>query len=590
MSYIGALLVVGLTACGAPADDTPTAGTPADESPPVIHVNSAPGGGSTAAPMAADSSAESSKMMPGFITYVYDGEIVDLTSPAAAWFFPPDTSPSAEQMSALAKALGVEGDVRALSADMGNGWMVGPDDYSKPTVNIGADAMHGWWYNPGADKSMSTRPCELYPPGDPAGDFDTPVAPDTPVVDAPMIDEAPKSVVEGSSGAPIEPGVAVDPGMPTPVCAEPEPPTNVPDAESAEAKARELFAGLGVDAGSYEYDTYADEWGANVTGYLVLEGMRTPLTISVGYGAEGAVTWASGFLATPQRGADYPRIGIEAAVDRLNEQSASWMTYDTPVMRDSGVVTDDATAPASGSGSGSASGSASAVALAEPAVAPPSPATGASTGGSTGSATPVTDVAPPVEELPVPGGEPLIDPVEGVCLDDTGAECVPAEPITIDPITVTLTNAHPSLEMLWASDDTVWLLPGYAFDAVDGGVYSVIAVEDQYIEVADPEVLPSPVPLPPDAPATTDPAVGLAAECPPLVPPTTTIEPVIDEDGSEWIGLCLNDAETVAKAMGYQLRVVRIDGVDQAVTADYSDSRFNVAIIDGKVTETVSRG
>ena len=76
---------------------------------------------------------------------------------------------------------------------------------------------------------------------------------------------------------------------------------------------------------AYEFETYADEWGANVTAYLLLDGMRTSMTVSVGFGAEGAITWASGFLGTAERGADYPRIGIEAAVQRLNDQSSSWM-------------------------------------------------------------------------------------------------------------------------------------------------------------------------------------------------------------------------------------------------------------------------
>ena len=86
---------------------------------------------------------------------------------------------------------------------------------------------------------------------------------------------------------------------------------------------------------------------------------------------------------------------------------------------------------------------------------------------------------------------PMVDPIDGVCLDDTGTECSPA-PIDIEPITITLTNARPSLEQLWASDDTVWLLPGYAFDSPDGGLYSVLAVEDQYIEVTPAVEVPAP--------------------------------------------------------------------------------------------------
>jgi hypothetical protein len=38
------------------------------------------------------------------------------------------------------------------------------------------------------------------------------------------------------------------------------------------------------------------------------------------------------------------------------------------------------------------------------------------------------------------------------------------------------------------------------------------------------------------------------------------------------------------------VRVVRQDGVDLAVTADFSESRINVAIDNGAVTEVISIG
>ena len=79
---------------------------------------------------------------------------------------------------------------------------------------------------------------------------------------------------------------------------------------------------MGIAVDSYDFETYADEWSANVTGYLTLEGVRTTVAISAGFGAEGALTWANGFLAAPERGADYPRIGVAAAVERLNEQQS----------------------------------------------------------------------------------------------------------------------------------------------------------------------------------------------------------------------------------------------------------------------------
>ena len=108
-----------------------------------------------------------------------------------------------------------------------------------------------------------------------------------------------------------------------PMPCEVDPPEGVPTKDEAEAKTRELLTSLGLDPASYQFETWADDWSANVTGYLVLDGVRTNLAVSAGYGGEGALVWASGFLATPQRGVDYPRIGVEAAVQRLNDQQGN---------------------------------------------------------------------------------------------------------------------------------------------------------------------------------------------------------------------------------------------------------------------------
>ena len=56
------------------------------------------------------------------------------------------------------------------------------------------------------------------------------------------------------------------------------------------------------------------------------------------------------------------------------------------------------------------------------------------------------------------------------------------------------------------------------------------------------------------------------------------------------VGLPQDEAAKVAESNGWVMRVVRIDGVDQPVTADYSDGRFNVATVDDVVTEVVSQG
>jgi hypothetical protein len=191
------------------------------------------------------------------------------------------------------------------------------------------------------------------------------------------------------------------------------------------------------------------------------------------------------------------------------------------------------------------------------------------------AATSEVAVDPAVSEPAVDPTAPVLDSDEGVCLDDTGTECAP---ISVDPITVTLSNPRPSLEQLWASDDTVWLLPGYAFDSADGGIYSVLAVEDKYIEVTQPTEVAVPAT---DLPVV-DPGVDPAG-------PAPTANAIGDVE-SQIIGLPVDDAIKVGEGLGWTVRVVRVDGVDQAATADSSHTRVNVATVDGAVTEVISQG
>ena len=96
---------------------------------------------------------------------------------------------------------------------------------------------------------------------------------------------------------------------------------------------------------------------------------------------------------------------------------------------------------------------------------------------------------------------------------DVAVDCAPVDA----SVTVTLTNAKPSLEQLWAQDGTIWLMPGYSFDSSDGGTYSVIAVEDIYIQT-EPDV--STLDTKPAVPPVTDPVTSIVVE-PGQVPATT---------------------------------------------------------------------
>ena len=51
--------------------------------------------------------------------------------------------------------------------------------------------------------------------------------------------------------------------------------------------------------------------------WLLLDGQRVGMAWSVAYGAEGALTYASGLLARPERTAEFPE-ALEAALDDVN--------------------------------------------------------------------------------------------------------------------------------------------------------------------------------------------------------------------------------------------------------------------------------
>ena len=183
----------------------------------------------------------------------------------------------------------------------------------------------------------------------------------------------------------------------------------------------------GYDVGSYQFEEpYADEWGASVNASLLLEGMKAPIMLSVGFGENGAVTYASGSLAEPQRGDDYPTIGAAAGLERLKTQQNQYVGLDS-------ISTKSATADVSVGGSSSGV-AASGGATVEPAVAP--------------------DVVPCEPEA-------------------ADADC--GVPVASDPVTVTLNSVKADL-IQWAADNTIRLLPA-TFGSADG-VYTVIAVDD----------------------------------------------------------------------------------------------------------------
>jgi len=567
LSFVaGACGSEGSPAGGAGASTTVGETSSTTLAPQVIVVSGSPNGGGSAVPAAAGAADEAmdSKMIAALIHYTYEGAVPDLTGPAPSWSFPTGAVVDEADVAAVAAALGVAGEPVAVPEDEGGGWRVGPADYSGPVVTFGTDALQSWWYNaPIAPR----EDCAYYPPGDPMGDPET--------ADLPSCDEVP-------------------------------PPEGVPDEATAEALAEELFAAVGMDPARYELETYADEWSAGVTAYLVVDGMKTWATASVGFGGDAELTWASGFLAEPVRAADYERIGVEAVVERLNEQSASWWGGDGVLMdgmSDAGAArTDDGVA---------------AEVAADEMPAAPIDSTGTDVVGPTGTdvAVPDTEVVPPDASTPV-----VIDPAPvdsgPVITEPEVTEPEMTEPETIE---ITLSDATPSLEMIYAADGTIWLVPGYRFATSDGYEITAPAVADEYLQYDDAVPMPVDAPMPVEEPIPVD--ISLPGEISiPIVPtegngaapsagsgdgssgsaaplcaglPTAITEPPLGMAVADIIvGMCVDDARAFIE--GYQegaaLRVVREDGEDLAVTADFDELRVNVAVEGGVITEVISLG
>ncbi len=563
-----AAIVLGLSACGsantASSSDS-TAGTIATggttiadpATPHVIHLGAGRWAPSTAGgPMSAES-ADSKMMAVRNITYVFDGTFPTLSESAPSWQLPAGFTPDAARIAAMAAALGVEGTARKLPAEQGGGWMFGPEDYSTATFSVSVDSLGSWWFSPAPTVSATTDGC-AYGQGD-VIDTTVAVAEGDTLNTVAGLDSDAVSTEAAPANGEATPAVAIPPEC----IVDPSPPVGVPDEAAAMTSTKALLTSLGYDPGSYDYEFYGDEWSANVTAYLRLGGQRSQLSVSVGFGAEGAITWASGSLATPVQGDDYPLAGVQVGLDRLADQASQWMSYGGP---GSVLRTESASAESSGE-----------VAPADPVVAP----------ADTTIIEPSTDVA---------ATEPAVAPSDTVVAQPCGA-AVDCAPIDAEPVTIHLTDVRLDSTMIWDEDGTTWLLPAYTFSDADGGTYSIIAVADEYLDVPAPVAVPLPDTLTPDTIIVDDAgtvetipgdtgsgATGSGCTTPDMTP--------VDQAAVETalVGLDEDAANAAATVNGWTMRVTERDGQSLPATADFQPSRANVAVSAGVVTAVQSIG
>ena len=464
LALVAIVFAFGIAACGDPASTTPLA-----KQPKVIQLAGSQGGATTerapAAAVPAGGVAADSKMAIAPTNFVYDGQLPALDGNASSWFFAGGQQPDPQRIAKLAASLGVQGDVRSLPQDQGGGWAVGPEDYSGPVLTVGADGMLSWWLSSG--QTAATSGCAIAAgtvapdAGSSAGAGPAVVAP--PAETAPPVETPPPA--NAATPVPVQPPVAD--------CPVPQPPPGVPTKDEALAKAKQLFASWGYDVNSYQFDDpYADEWNASVNASLLVGGMKAPITLSVGFGGNGVVTYAAGTLAVPQQGSDYPTVGAAKGLERLKTQQFQYLGIGGGgggVMK---AATDQVAPQTAVAGT----------AVATPAVGAPGVAT-------------VAPVCLP--DAP----KPTTDSTAPVDANATTPAIVNCGPVNPEPMTVTLNSVKRDLTMVWDTDGTIWLLPAYTFGSADGGAYTVIAVADSFIQPPATE------------PATTEPAQE----------PTTTI-------------------------------------------------------------------
>lgn len=478
---LAAVLVLG--ACGAADDDgapEPPAAQPDEGSelraPTPIEFTSGGAGssGDRVATGASESAIAADDMMiaPYFaIDYVL-GEGLVAPTDDTGYVFEASGPATVEEVSALAAALGVEGEPELVDDGYAGSWRVGPEDGTAPSLWVSSDAQRLWNYS--SAWALQTDQAR--------------------VACAVSVDSDGNETVED--------------------CPEPEPPANVPTAEQAEARAADLLSALGVDPATVTFDTYADGWFASVTASDSSDLRNTVLGWGFGFGAEGVLQYASGSLATPQPVGPYPLVDVETAFRRLQDQTFGGFR--------GGPATDTP-----------------AIAVAE---------------------------EPPAEPDVMESGEPAMEPLP-----------VDGELPEPEAITVTLTSMEADLWWAWDVDGNVWLLPAYRFIGDDGGWYTVPAVTDEFlIQVDPPVVIDEPIPVEPDD------GIGDGAE--PLPLPAVPAEEL-----AGLVGMSVDEVAAKAESGGWTVRVVERDGEDLPVTADFSETRLNLAVVTVDGVEQVVR-
>lgn len=436
---------------------------------------------SAAGTMAAPETAD---MRMAWVTYVAGEGLPELGGEGPAYRL--GGTVDEDRVRALAAALGLDGELRQEDGY----WHLEGDDAVLEVYEGGS-----WWFSiqryeiQPAEGGGGAPGCEPGPNVD-CGivEPDAADAPPTTIAGSSAGAGASCTTAEAADGTKVEECVATDEPcppdgdcpVPLPAPVEPTPPADLPSEDDAREIALDLLreTGMDVDDAKVTVDGPYDAWYVNVE--PTIDGLPVSgLFSSVSVGSKGAITNASGNLATAELIGDYPLIDTRAAIDRLNEQQGSWFAYGP-----------DAPLGAPGTAS-----SRPAVAIAEDA------AVGGCAEQPDGSeACSFEDVGQPIDCV-----EPAPLPPEG---DDVAttivSDCSYPEP---EPIEITLHDAERVLVWLPSFDGSAdsYLLSGYRFSGDDGAVVEVAAIADESLAPTT-TVPPTETTIPPDEPTTADPS------------------------------------------------------------------------------------
>lgn len=486
---------------------------------PVLRVGTGSGAPEGLANVSADAALSGEKAMyvPANWEFVVRGDLPALDSDAIAYVFPQGSEPISAQLNSLLDAFGMEGSFTKTTTDAGTEyewttWSVGPNDGSGPSITVSDDGLLSWWYSEGWQEMAVGRPA--------------------PEPDTATSDSTSDSSSDSSGGSSSDSAI-VPPDAPSDEWVEPTPPENVPSASEAETKFRELFARLGFGADQMIVESYGDDWSAGAWAYVVVDGVRSSLSLSASFGENGRLTYAGGYLGRPDVLATYPRVGTTAGLDRLRDDYGAIMApaVGLPAMEDGAVV--------------------------ETVVPETVP----------GDSVPADSV--PADSIPV---ETVPD--ETITPDTITPETVTPETVTPETITVEIVGVEEEYILYWSVDGEVYLVPGYTFVAAEDewgyrGRYTVPAIPSEYLDVVQPTGMAEPMPVEPE----------------PVLPGGDGVIGIAPEDAERLIGLSEVDAVTEAESQGWDVRVVSRDGEDFPITMDYSTGRVNLTVEDDVVTK-----